>query len=371
MTNPYTSTPARTTTHGSILCINGSDSMGHSGLQADIRTVRDLGGSSVTVVTSVTMQNSRGISHIHELSPGLVIGQVRAVYEELHPAAVKVGMVNNAETIMQLHHEIVGCRNIVCSPVILSSSGARLMDDDAIHAYVRHLLPICRLLIIKCVDAEIVLGHAISTDADMRFAAREFHQMGAEWVLLRGGVYAKGRINALLSPPDAAQSQFFSSVNVEGWQRHGVGGTLSTAVATRLAYGDDVAGAISHAHSYLHSQVVYTSAHPSSLQPHNLYNRFMSLLSDNYSTSHSVAYYAKQLSISTRYLSHITNTVSGSSPKQVIDSYLLQKGEQLLASTTLTIQQVSDLLGFSSQATFAKFFQAKKNLTPTAYRAGG
>ena len=349
-----------------VLCINGSDSMGHAGIQADVRTIKDLGGCAVTAITAVTIQNSSGITDVHELSTALVVGQIKAVYEEMIPQAIKVGMIDNAETIRAIGQEILACPNIVCSPVILASHGGLLMSNDSLVAYRQHLFSICKLLIIKCTDAEILLGRRISTDADMTEAANLLHQMGPKWILLRGGTFAKGRINALLSGPDCRK--IFSSVNIEGWQRHGVGGTLSTAVATRLAQEDDVPTAITNAHNYMHSQVVYASAQPRSLQPHNLYNQFMTLLSEHYITAHDVAFYASRLSISTRYLSQITTTVCGRSPKQVIDDYLLQECEQMLSTTSLTIQQISIQMGFSSQIAFAKFFKARKGCSPTLYR---
>lgn len=356
-----------------ILCINGSDSMGHSGIQADIRTIRDLGGYAVTVVTSVTVQNSTGIAEVYDLPSELVAGQLRSVYEEAHPDVVKVGMVNSPDAIREIRNEIVGCREIVCSPAILSSFGGLLMTNESIRSYCTHLLPICTLLIVKCTDAEIMLGHRICTDGDMITAARELHAMGAGHVLLRGGTYSKGRINALLySPARGGQSEgisSFSSVNIEGWQRHGVGGTLSTAIAARLALGDDVLQAVTNAHNYMHCQVVYASPRQVSVQPNALYNKFMTELADHYSTAHDVAFYANALSITTRYLSQITNTISGRAPKQIIDDYLLRESEQLLQTTTLSVQQIAFRLGFSSQIAFAKFFKAKRGCAPTSYRS--
>ncbi len=351
-----------------VLCINGSDSMGNAGIQADVRTIKDMGGYAVTVVTAVTIQNSMGITNVHQLPTDLVIGQVKAVYEEMVPQAIKVGMIDNATTISAISKEILGCSNIICSPVILASHGGLLMSNDSLIAYRQYVFPICKLLIIKCTDAEILLGRRISTDADMKEAARLMHEMGPEWVLLRGGTFAKERINALLSGPNC--QKFFSSVNIEGWQRHGVGGALSTAIAARLAQADDVPTAITNAHNYMHSQVVYASTQPRSLQPHNLYNQFITLLSQHYTTAHDVSFYAAQLSISTRYLSQITNAVCGRSPKQVIDDYLVQECEQQLSTTSQTIQQISQQLGFTSQIAFTKFFKAKKGCAPTVYRDG-
>lgn len=356
-----------------ILCINGSDSMGHSGVQADIRTIKDLGANALTAITSVTVQNSMGITDIYELPTELVDGQVKAIYEEYRPDAVKVGMLNNGETIHIIRNNIVGCRNIVCSPVILSSQGTLLMDNESIRAYRSELLPICNLLIVKCTDAEIMLGHRINSDSDMVKAADELHMMGAKWVLLRGGKYSQGRINAYLSPPCSVSNgdsvpQFFSSMNIDGWQRHGVGGTLSTAIATYLAMGCDIGSAVTNAHNYMHCQVVYSSPQKISVQPSVLYDKFMIILADNYDIHHEVYFYSDELSISTRYLSKITNTICGRTPKQIIDDYLMHESEQLLGTTALSVQQISNKLGFSSQIAFAKFFKAKKGFSPSSYR---
>lgn len=371
----------------SVLCINGSDSMGHSGIQADVRTISQLGGYAVTAVTSVTVQNSSGIDEVYALPSHLVVGQVKAVYDEIRPDVVKVGMIDDSATIQGIRNEIVGCRQVVCSPVILSSYGGLLMSNDSIRSYSTLLLPICTLLIIKCTDAEIMLGHRISTDSDMERAAQELHEMGAQWVLLRGGTYRERRINALLSGKEETRcietkmncigaqkigtQKFFSSVNVEGWQRHGVGGTLSTAIAAQMAKGDDIPQAVSNAHDYLHSQVIYSAPRQQSVQPNALYDRFMHLLAANHTKAHDVAFYADALSISTRYLSQITSAISGRSPKQIIDAYLIGESIQLLHTTTLSVKQIALQLGFTSQIAFAKFFRAKKGTSPSSYRNRG
>lgn len=362
---------------GLLLCINGSDSMGYSGVQADVRTVRDLGGYAATVITSVTVQNSQGIAHVHNLPTELVLGQVRGIYDEVLPRAVKVGLVSDPDAIRRISREVVGCPNIVCSPVINSSNGGLLMQEDAIRAFCRYLLPVCTLLVVKCVDAEVILGGRIQTDNDMLEAARSLCSMGAKHVLLRGGTYTQGRVNALLYPSSTMQDahdegSFFSSVNTEGWQRHGIGGTLSTAIAARLAMGDGVPEAVSNAHRYMHTQVVYKASPSSTARAaEGIYDRFMTLLSNHYTKAHDVTFYAAELCISTRYLSQVTGIVCGRSPKQVIDDYLVRQSEQLLLTTVLTIQQIAIVLGFSSQVAFAKFFKAKKGCSPSSYREVG
>lgn len=246
------------------------------------------------------------------------------------------------------------------------------MNNETIQSYCRYLLPICQVLLLKCIDAEIILGKRICTDQDMVTAVRRLHAMGAQHILLRGGTYSQGRINALLysaaKQGEAERMTFFSSMNIEGWQRHGVGGTLSTAIAARLALEDDLDTAVANAHHYLHCQVVYAAAKTTSVQPNVLYDRFMSLLSGHYAQQHSVGFYAESLSISTRYLSQVTNRVCGRSPKHIIDEFVVRESERLLQTTSLSIQQIAYQLGFTTQIAFAKFFRQKKGCAPSAIR---
>ena len=149
-----------------------------------------------------------------------------------------------------------------------------------------------------------------------------------------------------------------------------MGGALSTAIATRLAFGDDMVTAIRNAHDYIHSQVVYNvSSETRNPRLAELYNEFLSLIADNYSQAHDVAYYADKLAITTRYLSQVTRAMVDKSPKQIIDDYLLQETDILLSSTSLTIQEISDKLGFSSQVLLSKFYRSKKGMAPKEFRA--
>lgn len=349
-----------------ILCINGSDSTGQSGIQADIKTAKDMGGYAVTAVTSVTVQNQVNIAQVLELPSELVVGQIKAVYDDLHPKAVKVGMINDAEAIKGIRDIIVGNKKVVCSPGILSSHGGCLMSNESLQAFRTHLLPICTLLILKCTDAEILLGRQINTDEDMVAAARSLCDMGAEWVLLRGGTHIEGRINALLY--GNGFTRFFSSINIDGWLGHGVGGALSTAIAVRLAHGDEVPDAIKIAHEYIHNQVVYHVEGTANQRMGELYNTFLSLVADNYCSAHDVQYYADRMAITPRYLSQITKTTSGKSPKQIIDSHLIQEIDQRLITTSANIQELSLAFGFTSQAMFTKFFKARHGMSPTQFR---
>jgi hydroxymethylpyrimidine/phosphomethylpyrimidine kinase len=242
-----------------------------------------------------------------------------------------------------------------------------MVSDDVIDAVLKYLLPEALLLMLRQKDAEKLLGISIKTDEDMIEAAKRFQAMGAEWVLLRGARHTPGRLTALLFGKDT--TQFFTSYNTEGWQRHGVAGALSAAITTRLGMGDDVPTAIRNAHDFIHSQVVYAKETDArNRRSIDLYNAFISLVAEYYRDAHDVRFYADKLCITTRYLSGVTDKVVGKSPKQIIADYLLNEAKNHLATTRLTIQEIADKLGFSSQALFCKFFKMQESTSPSAYR---
>ncbi len=351
-----------------ILGITGSDNTGVSGIQADIKTITALGGYALTAVTSVTVQDSHGISSIMDLPLNMVVGQVKAIVNEHRPKAIKVGMVRDVDTICALRHEIVGCPRIVLVPSILNSHGKQLMSQPAINAWKQELIPEATLIQLRCHEAEILLNCRIGSDDSMEDAAKRLIDMGAKSVLLRGGHQVAGRLTALLHHD--GESRFFSSQNTEGWQKHGVSGALSTAIASRLAFGDNIPMAIAHAHDYMHSQVVYAvESKVQRLRMADIYNRFMTLIAEHYREAHDVAYYASRLAITSRYLSQITATVVGKSPKQIIADYVIQESITLLATSRLTIGEISNKLGFSSQALFSKFFSTHEGCSPIEYRS--
>lgn len=351
-----------------ILSITGSDGTGGAGIQADVRTISAMGGAAVSAITCLTVQNpSKGLE-IHDVPTELIVSQVEAIVRSSHPRAVKVGLIRSAEAIRALRDEIIGCRHIVCDPGMLSVRGTRLMDDFAIDAFRRYLLPEATVLILQCSEVELMLGAAIQSDEDMLQAAQTFVAAGAKWVMLRGGHLTEGRLTALLYGGEGTE-RFFTSYNIEGWQQHGVGGAMSSAIATRLAMGDDVPTAVLRAHDYMHNQVVYSADESTQQQrPADLYDRLMSLIAQHYTTAHDVTFYAGQLSITSRYLSIVTNKVSGKSPKQIIDDYLLQEAKILLTTTRLSVQEISNKLGYSSQALFSKFYKGIEGVTPSAFR---
>lgn len=341
-----------------IFSINGSDSTGQSGIGADIQTIAALGGHALTAITCI---------EDYALPSEVVLKQVEEVISTFHPKAIKVGLVTDSKTVRLLRDEVIACRRLVVAPGIFDSDGKQMVSDDVVEATKRHLVPEALLLMLRCRDAEKMLGISIRTDDDMLEVARLLHKMGAEWVLLRGARHIKGRLIALLYGQN--KTQFFSSYNTEGWQKHGVAGALSAAITTRLGMGDDVPTAVRNAHDFIHSQVVYAKPDEMGGRSIDIYNRFVSLVAEHYRTAHDVAFYADRLCITTRYLSQVTDNVVGKSPKQIIADYLLSEAKSYLETTRLTIQEITDKLGFSSGALFCKFFKTQASISPTEYRS--
>ena len=356
-----------------ILTINGSDGTGASGIQADMRAILAMGGYALTALTSVTVQAAAGIVAFSDFDDELMLRQVSTLMQDFGPKTVKVGMVRSPSVMHPLRDRLVGCRHLVCAPGIIDAHGQRLMDDDAIRAYMRHLLPEAELLVLKCAAAELMTGTTITDEASMLSAARRLLECGPRAVFLRGGHCAEGLVTGLLlDTGDDGRPHFYTSPNTEGWQLHGVGGTLSAAIAARLAQGDTVVAAVERAHQYLRSQVVYSAESVShSFRQVELYNRLMELVTSHYATSHDVSFYADRLNVTPRYLAEVTGRVTGRTPKQLISDFLTTETEHRLQNRALTIQEVARQLGFASQAAFAQFFRSQRGCSPTEFRERG
>ena len=155
-----------------ILTITGSDGAGVVGIQADIRTISALGGYALTAITSVTTHDENGATSINDITPEMIIGQVRAVVKEWHPKVTKIGLVRDVTTIKMLKKEIVASQKIVLVPGIFSSDGSQIIPDAAVAAIKKHLVPMATLLILRCNEAEKMLYAPRAIGGDELFKAR-------------------------------------------------------------------------------------------------------------------------------------------------------------------------------------------------------
>lgn len=236
-----------------ILSIAGSDCSGGAGIQADLKTISALGGYAATAITAITVQNTTGVRAIHAVPPIYVGGQIEVVMEDIRPEAVKIGMINDVEIVKV----IVEClrryrpRFVVFDPVMVSTSGHKLIEDSAISALTRELMPLSSLITPNLKEAEVLTGHPINKVEEMRAAAPELLKFGCEAVLLKGGHLEGGKMCDVLQMAGEDEPHLFVSDKIESKNTHGTGCTLSSAIATFLALGYDMPQAVERAKAYV------------------------------------------------------------------------------------------------------------------------
>ena len=233
------------------LTIAGSDSSGGAGVQADIKTMSALGCYAASVITAVTVQNTLGVTAVHAVPPDIVAGQIRAVMDDIKPRAVKVGMVNDIDTINAIADTLAeyDIENLVVDPVMVATSGARLMQDDAVEVFTKKLMPLATLLTPNVPEAEVLSGVTIRDKATMEKAAHIIHSKGCEALLIKGG-HIEGRKIDRLYCGDELISEL-EAANVDTRNTHGTGCTLSSAITSYLAIGYPIDKAIAAAKEWL------------------------------------------------------------------------------------------------------------------------
>ena len=252
-----------------VLTIAGSDCSGGAGIQADIKTISALGCYAASAITAVTVQNTQGVTAVHAVPPEIVAGQIRAVMDDIKPKAVKIGMVNDAETIKAIADALADydIEHIVADPVMVSTSGSKLMQDDAIKVFIEKLLPMSTLITPNIYEAEILAGKKITDEDAMNDVAGEILSKGAEAVLIKGGhIEGDKKVDLLynaIRKTEARSSEItmmigdsFESETVETRNTHGTGCTLSAAIASNLAMGLGINKAIDKAKYWLTSALI-------------------------------------------------------------------------------------------------------------------
>ena len=252
-----------------VLTIAGSDCSGGAGIQADIKTISALGCYAASAITAVTVQNTQGVTAVHAVPPEIVAGQIRAVMDDIKPKAVKIGMVNDAETIKAIADTLADddIEHIVVDPVMVSTSGSKLMQDDAIKVFIEKLLPMSTLITPNIYEAEILAGKKITDEDAMNDVAGEILSKGAEAVLIKGGhIEGDKKVDLLynaIRKTEARSSELtmmigdsFESETVETRNTHGTGCTLSAAIASNLAMGLGINKAIDKAKYWLTSALI-------------------------------------------------------------------------------------------------------------------
>lgn len=232
------------------LTIAGSDPSGGAGIQADLKTMTLHGVYAMSVLTALTAQNTTGVFGIHEVPPEFLRQQLDAVLEDIPPDAVKIGMLSSAPLVEVIADRLKAYQtpNIVLDPVMVATSGSRLMETDAVTTLKRELLPMADLVTPNIPEAEVLSGRAIETPQDMEAAAREISETYGCGVLCKGG-HRVNDANDLLCVQ--GELLWFPGERIDNPNTHGTGCTLSSAIAANLAWGWDLPEAIRGAKDYL------------------------------------------------------------------------------------------------------------------------
>ena len=231
------------------LTIAGSDSCGGAGVQADVKTMSALGCYAATAITAITVQNTLGVTAVHAVPPEIVAGQIRVVMDDIRPRAVKVGMVNDTATIIAIADALKNydVEHIVVDPVMVATSGSRLMKDDAVEVFCKQLLPLAKLLTPNIPETEVLSGITVSDKESMDSAALRILQLGCSNLLVKGGHLEGKKIDRLYGEVERE----YVGENVVTRNTHGTGCTLSSAITSFLAQGLPVDAAIGAAKEWL------------------------------------------------------------------------------------------------------------------------
>ncbi len=233
-----------------ILTIAGSDCSGGAGVQADIKTICMNGGYAMSAITALTAQNTMGVSAIYEVTPDFLKAQLTAVFDDIFPDAVKIGMVSDEKLIKVIADSLQKYKpkNIVLDPVMVATSGAKLIKDEAVLAMSEYLMPIATVITPNIPEAEILSCMRIESKADMEKAAKEIYSKYGCAVLLKGG-HSLNDANDLLYGKDGME--WFIGKRIDNKNTHGTGCTLSSAIATNLAKGENLKSAVENAKVYI------------------------------------------------------------------------------------------------------------------------
>ena len=233
------------------LTIAGSDSSGGAGIQADIKTMTANGVYAMSAITALTAQNTTGVTDIMEVTPEFLAEELDRIFTDIYPDAVKTGMVSSSALIETIADKLTAyhAKNIVVDPVMVATSGAKLISDDAIGTLKTKLLPLATVITPNIPEAEVLSGMEIKTEADMEKAAEVIGTRYGCSVLLKGG-HQKNDASDLLWQKDK-KPVWFHGVRIDNSNTHGTGCTLSSAIASNLAKGRDLETSVEAAKRYI------------------------------------------------------------------------------------------------------------------------
>lgn len=232
------------------LTIAGSDCSGGAGIQADLKTMTMNGVYAMSAITALTAQNTTGVKSVSEVTPQFLADQMDMIFEDIYPDAVKIGMVSSSALIRVIAERLkyYNAKNIVLDPVMVSTSGSRLIEEEAVFTLTQELFPIATLVTPNIPEAEILADCKIANESDMLSSAEKIQNLYGCSVLIKGGHSINDANDLLFSE---GQAEWFRGKMINNPNTHGTGCTLSSAIAANLAKGYAVSDAVKRAKEYI------------------------------------------------------------------------------------------------------------------------
>jgi hydroxymethylpyrimidine/phosphomethylpyrimidine kinase len=244
-----------------VLSIAGSDSGGGAGIQADLKTFSALGCYGMAAITAITAQNTLGVSAIHSVPPKVLQAQIRAVLDDIGADAIKIGMLHSPEVVAVVAQALDDYRipHVVLDPVMVATSGDRLMAQETVQVLVKELFHRATLITPNLDEAELLLGRPITRAAEFEGATRDLLALGAPAVLLKGGHLDSDEIVDVLATGNG-HTQRWVSPRIASRNVHGTGCTLSSAIAAHLALGISLPQAVAESRGYVLASIAAGAA---------------------------------------------------------------------------------------------------------------
>ena len=265
-------------TYPRVLTIAGSDSGGGAGIQADIKAISATGSYAASAITAVTVQNTLGVEDVFPVPVPYVSAQIDCVLSDIGADAIKIGMLHSAEVVLAIRDALLrnSARNIVLDPVMVSTSGHRLIEESAVEVLSRELIPLARVITPNIPEAEILAGEKISSGEDLPRIARKLSIRGKVSVLMKAGHLSDKRLVDIFYNAETDSLIELPSARCETPNTHGTGCTLSSAFASFLAQGYSLDDAARAAKEYI-SRAIESGATYSIGHGHGPVDHFFSL----------------------------------------------------------------------------------------------
>ncbi len=225
------------------LTIAGSDCSGGAGVQADLKTFSAIGTYGMSVITAITAQNTIGVFDVEELSKEIITGQLKAVFEDIKPKAVKIGMVSSPEIILTIVENLKKYKPeiLVVDPVMISKSGYDLLRKEAKENLIKYLIPMASLITPNIPEAQEITGMKVETVEDMKEVGKKILELGPKYVLVKGGHLDGDAVDVLIGED---VFEVFTSPRINKKNTHGTGCTISSAITSYLALGNSIKEAV-------------------------------------------------------------------------------------------------------------------------------